>query len=63
MVTGNAAGGLLLSSNEVERYLRLYINLGNIDGKQLVPEVNVFIIIVKLFIVKLFCIANFEDLR
>ncbi|CAL8128956.1 unnamed protein product [Orchesella dallaii] len=33
-----AAGGLFTTPNDMARYLRLHLNLGKIDGKQIIPE-------------------------
>lgn len=38
--TLTAAGGLLSSANDMEKYLRLHMNFGNLDGKQIVAEVS-----------------------
>ncbi|CAL8138663.1 unnamed protein product [Orchesella dallaii] len=38
ITTSNAAGGLFATANDMGRYMRFLLNLGNIDGKQVVPE-------------------------
>ncbi|ODN01571.1 Protein flp [Orchesella cincta] len=34
----NAAGGLFSTPNDMARYLRFHLNLGSIDGNQVIPE-------------------------
>ncbi|CAL8109666.1 unnamed protein product [Orchesella dallaii] len=38
VTTSNAAGGLYATANDMARYMRFLLNLGNIDGQQVVPE-------------------------
>lgn len=41
IVVSNAAGGIITSSNDITKFLQLHLNLGKVDGKQVIPEVIV----------------------